>query len=206
MALPFVPPLLMGARLRAQRAGVQVATRPVGRAVPAAEPRAGRHSPDGTLAFGHPAAVYNRWGSWVVLGCAIAWGALARRSGRFDRYAVAAVTYSLFLVLAPGFGIQYLVLLAPLLYVTTPRVANGYGLLAGGSCWRRTSSTGTAGCRCRRCSTGLSPAAGDDRHAAVAPAAWLRRRDGAPRRWAAARSARGSRRRRRRHAYFTRLR
>ena len=89
-------------------------------------------NPDGTLAAGHPAAVYNRWGSWIILGCVILWGVVARRfADRFDRYRVAAVAYALFLVLAPGFGIQYLVVLAPMLYATTPRFANLYGVLAG---------------------------------------------------------------------------
>ncbi len=81
----------------------------------------------------HPAAVYNRWGSWIILGCAVAWAVLARRLGsRFDAYRVAAVIYALFLVLAPGFGVQYLVLIAPLLYIAgSRRLAQIYGLAAG---------------------------------------------------------------------------
>jgi len=35
------------------------------------------------------------------------------------------------LVLAPGFGVQYLVVLVPLLYAVNPRFANLYGAMAG---------------------------------------------------------------------------
>ncbi len=93
---------------------------------------AGGVAADGSLVQYHPAALYNRWGSWVILGCTAIWGILARRlTDRFDRYRVAAVTYGLFLTLAPGFGVQYLVVLAPLLYAFAPSFANAYGLVAG---------------------------------------------------------------------------
>ena len=51
--------------------------------------------------------------------------------GRWNLYEVAAVTLAIFLVFTPGFGVQYTVLVLPLLFAARPRLANVYGLLAG---------------------------------------------------------------------------
>jgi hypothetical protein len=57
-----------------------------------------------------------------------------RRGGRaasWDGYELAAITCALFLVLTGGFGVQYLVYVAPLLFIVRPRAAVAYSLLAG---------------------------------------------------------------------------
>jgi hypothetical protein len=41
------------------------------------------------------------------------------------------VTLAIFLFFAPGFGVQYTVMVLPLMFATRPRLANLYGLLAG---------------------------------------------------------------------------
>jgi hypothetical protein len=96
-----------------------------------------------------PAAArwYWEFGRYVLLSAVLAWAVLARLSrpksggveqttrgadsGRWDAYTVAAITYALFITLAPGFGVQYLVVLVPLLYAVSPRLANVYGVLGG---------------------------------------------------------------------------
>jgi hypothetical protein len=84
---------------------------------------------------------YWEYGRYVLLAAVCAWAVIARVAGRrgaegecearWDRYAVAAMAYALFIVLAPGFGVQYLVVLVPLLYAVSPRFANVYGIVAG---------------------------------------------------------------------------
>jgi hypothetical protein len=133
MALPFVPPLLMepafaknvvGYRGQLDNWGIPFLLAQV----------SGEPLPDlGPPPDGHPAAFYVRVGTWLLLAAIAGWALLVRRfAGRWDRYRVAAVTFALFLVLTPGFGVQYLVILAPLLYVAaTPALGHAYGLLAG---------------------------------------------------------------------------
>lgn len=134
MAIPFLPPLLKETAFRNHVLGYTSSPDPWGillllrLAFPAGiDPTSGE-----VVAPNHPAVLYNHWGRWVVIAGVIVWSVAARRAGRFDRYRVAAVTYALLLVLAPGFGVQYLVLLAPLLYVTaSARFANVYGIASG---------------------------------------------------------------------------
>ncbi|QOV87650.1 glycosyltransferase 87 family protein [Humisphaera borealis] len=64
-------------------------------------------------------------GAWAVLGRVPVGRHLA------NRYDLGAVTLALFLVLAPGFGVQYTVVAAPLLFASRPRWANAYGFVAG---------------------------------------------------------------------------
>lgn len=74
-------------------------------------------------------------GRHLLLGAVLLWSVVGRRlvnKGQVDRYDLGAVTLALFLVLAPGFGIQYTVVVAPLLFASRPRWANAYGVLAGG--------------------------------------------------------------------------
>ena len=77
---------------------------------------------------------YYNYGKFVLLAAvgvlALAGRWLTRRH-RLDRYDLAALTISLFLVLAPGFGAQYTVAVLPLLFASRPRWANVYGLIAG---------------------------------------------------------------------------
>ena len=133
MALPFVPPLLMepafARNVLAYRSQIENWGIPFlldlltpGNDIP------GRGEP----AEGAPATIYFRTGSAFLLGATLLWAVAARVAGRWDRYQVAAVTFALFLVLAPGFGVQYLVIVAPLLYAAArPALAHAYGLLAG---------------------------------------------------------------------------
>jgi hypothetical protein len=133
MGLPFVPPLLLepafARNVLAYRSQIdnwgipyllaQLRGSPI--------PRTGPPAPD------HPAAVYFHHGSWIILALVGLWAVAARAlHPRWDLYRVAAVTYAIFLVFAPGFGVQYLVMVAPLLYVAVaPRFGNAYGLAAG---------------------------------------------------------------------------
>ena len=74
------------------------------------------------------------YGRHLLLAAVAAWAVAGRRlqaRGRADRYDLGAVTFALFLVLAPGFGLQYMVAVLPLLFASRPRWANGYGLAAG---------------------------------------------------------------------------
>lgn len=72
-------------------------------------------------------------GRYLILASILAWTWLWRRApGRRDVLCGAAVVYALFLVLAPGFGVQYVVIVAPLLFAAGPRwLATGYGVASG---------------------------------------------------------------------------
>ena len=56
---------------------------------------------------------------------------VARRRGELDRYSTCAVTAALFLILAPGFAIQYTVFAGALLFAVRPGVGALYGALVG---------------------------------------------------------------------------
>ncbi len=49
----------------------------------------------------------------------------------YDTYTLAAVTLAIFLFFTPGFGVQYTVMVVPLLFAVWPAMANAYGLVAG---------------------------------------------------------------------------
>ena len=74
-----------------------------------------------------------------MLALIAGWAVLARWRGRdsregegpFDAYTIAAVTLSIFLFFTPGFGVQYTVIVLPLLFAVWPGMANAYGLVAG---------------------------------------------------------------------------
>jgi hypothetical protein len=159
MAIPYLPPLLMEPAFARHVLGYKSSPDPWGilLLLRMAFPE-GISDTGVVVAADHPALAYNRWGAWVVLAGAVAWGVLARRFGeRFDRYRSAAVAYALLLVLAPGFGVQYLVLVAPLFYVTASRAfATVYGVVAGAFLVAAYTSTGTGRGRSRRYSTAPS--------------------------------------------------
>ena len=78
---------------------------------------------------------YYRQGRFVVLAAVALLAMRARRDPRLDRYTIAACTFSLFLILTPGFALQYLVIPLPLLFVTRRLLtATIYGLLSGILC------------------------------------------------------------------------
>ncbi len=64
-------------------------------------------------------------GLWAIVG---RWLLIKEKVNRYD---LGAVTLALFLILAPGFGIQYTVVVAPLLFASRLRWANAYGFIAG---------------------------------------------------------------------------
>lgn len=72
-------------------------------------------------------------GRFLILLLVVAWTFLWRWRGLHrDLYLGTAVIYTIFLVFAPGFGVQYLAIVAPLLFATGPRwLALSYGLASG---------------------------------------------------------------------------
>lgn len=134
MAVPYVPFLILEPAFARNVLGYKSSPDPWGilfllrKAFPGGIDAKGEVvSPD------HPAMLYHRFGAGIVLACSVAWGFIARcLGGRFDRFRIAAVTYTLFLVFAPGFGVQYLALVAGFFYVAAPtRFANLFGVVAG---------------------------------------------------------------------------
>lgn len=67
----------------------------------------------------------------LIILLPLALGVVNRMRPRLDRAALCAVCLAIFLVLAPGFGVQYLVVLVPLLLVASVRLSVAYGALAG---------------------------------------------------------------------------
>jgi hypothetical protein len=124
--LPFLPPLLLVGRSFVHNAlaynsnavmwGVNfflLYKTPAGSALPPA------------------ARIYHEFGRYLLVALVIAWAIVARLRPRWNRYDVAAITLALFLVFAPGFGVQYTVILLPLLFAVRNRLAALYGLCAG---------------------------------------------------------------------------
>jgi hypothetical protein len=102
------------------------------------------------VAKDHPlASAYFDFGRYFVLALVAAWAVAVRLRGRetnrdrrpasagalkkatYDAYAAAAVTLAIFLFFTPGFGVQYTVMVVPLLFAVWPTMANVYGLAAG---------------------------------------------------------------------------
>ncbi len=88
----------------------------------------------------HPlASLYFNYGRYAVLALTAGWAVMARWGRRvsgenrrpYDAYATAAVTLSVFLFFTPGFGVQYTVIVLPLLFAVWPGMANAYGFVAG---------------------------------------------------------------------------
>jgi len=63
--------------------------------------------------------IYRAAGRWAILAAAVAIG-LSARGGRRSAAEATALVLTAFLVLAPGFGIQYTVWVLPLLFVVAP--------------------------------------------------------------------------------------
>jgi len=80
--------------------------------------------------------MYYTRGRWIIIAAIVLLALRARRKPDLDRYSLAACTLCLFLIIAPGFGIHYLVIPLPLLFVRKRLVAASmYGLLAGILCF-----------------------------------------------------------------------
>jgi hypothetical protein len=75
-------------------------------------------------------------GRWVVIASIVLLSLRARRAPQMSWYAIAACAICLFLIFAPGFGVQYLVVPLPLLFVTRRLVpATMFSLLGGALCF-----------------------------------------------------------------------
>jgi hypothetical protein len=92
-----------------------------------------------SLAFGLPGVgpwvrlvdtEYTMHGRYVIMAASLGLGLWGRWSKR-SAVEVAALAYAMFLLLAPGMGVQYLVLLVPVLVVTDLRRAAIWGFVAG---------------------------------------------------------------------------
>lgn len=85
------------------------------------------------LADIEPRAVdlYSVWGRLLILAAIGLLVVAARRTERWNRYELGALTLSSFLVLTPGFGVQYTVAVVPLLCAVSLSSAALYSTLAG---------------------------------------------------------------------------
>ena len=70
------------------------------------------------------------WGRYLALGGVLSW-AIIGRVVRLDPFRAAALAFAAFLTLAPGFGIQYLVWIVPVLGAVSLRYSLRYALLGG---------------------------------------------------------------------------
>lgn len=70
-------------------------------------------------------------GRWAILVAAGAFSLIAWSSRRWNAFELATLTYCAFLILAPGFGYQYLVVVVPLLLTVSITRSWVYGLLGG---------------------------------------------------------------------------
>jgi hypothetical protein len=68
---------------------------------------------------------------WLILASAVWLGLQQWRHRSRSPVEVGALTFAAFLVLTPGFGVQYVVWVLPLLFAARPPVAISYGYLAG---------------------------------------------------------------------------
>ena len=76
------------------------------------------------------AAYYNK-GRYLILALIGLWAVVTRWKPRWNVYEAALIPFAIFLILAPGFGVQYTVLIGLLLFAARPAWAIAYGLLAG---------------------------------------------------------------------------
>ena len=74
---------------------------------------------------------FSDYGRFLLLALVVAWSVIAARLRRWTLYEIAAVTYAIFLVFATGFGVQYTVVVAPLLCAVSLRFGAVYCTSAG---------------------------------------------------------------------------
>jgi Glycosyltransferase family 87 len=86
-----------------------------------------RLAPEGSEATN----IYRMAGRDLILLSVALLGVLATRTDRWNRYQLGAMTMGLFLVLTPGFGVQYTVGVVPLLFAASLPVGALYSTLAG---------------------------------------------------------------------------
>jgi hypothetical protein len=76
-------------------------------------------------------AAYYAKARYLILALIGLWAVLARIKPRWNIYEAALIPFMIFLIFAPGFGVQYTVLVGVLLFAIRPRWAIAYGILAG---------------------------------------------------------------------------
>lgn len=128
-AVPFIPPLILvsdsflhnvlGYRSQTVRWGI---------AFLVIEAQSERPLRSEAVAFWR---FYRAVAPWLIILLPLALGMVNRMRPKLDRAALCAVCFAIFLVLAPGFGVQYLVVLVPLLLAASVRFSLVYGALAG---------------------------------------------------------------------------
>ena len=91
----------------------------------------GKETPAWTATSGGPAAWYHGNGRFLLFALIALWAAAARFRPRWNRYEIAAVTFAIFLVFTPGFGVQYTVAAGLLMFAVRPRPALAYAALSG---------------------------------------------------------------------------
>ena len=74
---------------------------------------------------------FHEYGRYLVLLAIALLTLVVRRRPSVDRYTSCAATAAIFLILAPGFGMQYTVFPIPLMMVASPFYAMLYGTIAG---------------------------------------------------------------------------
>jgi hypothetical protein len=79
----------------------------------------------------HLASLYGRVGGSFIVASVVLLATLQFFRRVFTVAELATISVCLFLILAPGFGIQYLIYPAPLLVLVAPRWAAGFNVLAG---------------------------------------------------------------------------
>ena len=82
-------------------------------------------------ALARTATNYYFYARYLIFALIFGWAALARVYNRWNRYELAAVTFAIFLIFTPGFGVQYTIMLGPLLFAIRPKLAIAYAWLAG---------------------------------------------------------------------------
>jgi hypothetical protein len=73
---------------------------------------------------------FSHEGRWMVIGVTLLLALVARRR-QWTRFELAASVQASFLVLAPGFGVQYTILVAPMLCALSPPLGLAFGTAAG---------------------------------------------------------------------------
>ena len=75
--------------------------------------------------------IYIPSGRYLILGSVVLLSLLHKIQGRQDIYELGALCLAIFLILTPGFGVQYLAIVCPLMFAVNLKWATIYSVLAG---------------------------------------------------------------------------
>jgi hypothetical protein len=78
---------------------------------------------------------YHSAGRLFLFPTLLGWAIVARWLDRWNRYEAAAVTFGLFLVFTHGFGVQYVIIIGPMLFAIRPMLAFVYATASGVFVW-----------------------------------------------------------------------